>query len=83
MSMSRRSSIQRRLRRLEQRQANPAAREAFIAPSSLVGETHLVVDGPPVGGRYYFREEPGPGPQLDSFGKFESILQFTEDEANF
>jgi hypothetical protein len=81
--MTRRSSMRRRLERLEQKQASPVGREAYIAPSSLVGETHLVVDGPPVGGRYYFREEPGPGPQLDSFGKFESILQFTEDEANF
>ena len=81
--MSHRSSMQRRLKRLEQKQASPAGREAYIAPSSLVGETHLVVDGPPVGGRYYFREEPGPGPQLADFGQFESILQFTEDELNF
>jgi hypothetical protein len=81
--MSRRSSMQRRVKRLEQRQANPVGREAYISPSSLRGETHLVMFRPPEHGLYYFKEEPGPGPQLDSFGKFESVLQFTEDEANF
>jgi hypothetical protein len=83
MNMPRRSSLRRRLTRLEQRQANPAGRSAYIEPSSLVGETHLVMLGPPRYGCWHFEERPGPGPQLADFGKFESVLQFTEDEANF
>jgi hypothetical protein len=84
MKIARRSSIRRRLARLEAiRQANPSGREAHVVVGRYVGETHIEMTGSPVGGRYYFRERPGPGPKLADFGEFALVMEITCHEANF
>jgi predicted GH43/DUF377 family glycosyl hydrolase len=84
--MMRRSSIRKRLERLEaarQKQANAEGREAWIeiSPTDIVGEQHLVLTSI-WRGRWWFQERPGPGPQLSDFGEFVSVLHLTTDEMN-
>jgi hypothetical protein len=79
-----RLSIWKRLARLEavrQKQAETLGREAFIVMGTHEGETHLEMTGSD-GGRCWFQEQPGPGPQLAHFGSFSVVVGFTEAEAN-
>lgn len=85
MSIKRSRSLWKRLERLETAErisTASAGREAFIEMWSHDGERHLVMTRADVG-RYWFQEQPGPGPQLADFGEFSLVLQFTEDEMNF
>lgn len=83
--MTRRSSLRTRLQRLEeirQKQNNAAWREAWIVMGDSPGEQHLVLTGTE-GGRSFFREMPGAGPQIADFGRFDVVVALTPDEANF
>ena len=85
--MMRRSSMRKRLERLEavrQERASALLREAFI--EMLDGdctERHPVMLSDADAARCYFQEMPGPGPQLADFGEFELVLHLTRDEMNF
>ena len=82
--MSHRSSIRRRLDRLEAaRQANAADRAAFFVLAGDGGREHHLEITSCDGGRVWFQERPGPGPQLADFGHFAQVVDFTDDEANF
>ena len=78
------SSLKKRLARLEAarlKQAAASGREAFIVSGPYNGERHLEMTSSD-DCRCWFRERPGPGPQLSDFGEFASVLGFTEAEAN-
>jgi hypothetical protein len=81
--MKHRSTIRKRLERLEatlQKRASAVYREAFVEICfDCPGERHVVMTGSD-GGRYWFREEPGPGPQLSDFGEFAFVLGVTPAE---
>ena len=83
--MKNRSTIRKRVERLEatlQKRASAVYREAFV--EICVGcpdERHVVMTGSD-GGRYWFQEEPGPGPQLADFGPFAYVLHLTAAEMN-
>jgi hypothetical protein len=82
--MKNRSSTKRRLGNLEvvaHQRAIAAYRDALI---EICGEPcpdgqHLVLTGS-YRGRCFFREVPGPGPQLVDFGEFGSVLYMTAAE---
>lgn len=80
--MKRRSSIRKRLERLEavllEREA-PTGPLAVIEIGSFDGERHLVMSN----SRCAFREEPGPGPTLKDFGKFSGAIYLSRFEARF
>ena len=81
--MTRGVSILKRLARLEavrQKQALTSGREAFIVLGYYDGERHLEMTSSD-GGRCWFLEQPGPGPQISDFGEFELVVELTEDEA--
>src|ERR1017187_2200269 len=71
----RRTSLQRRLRRLEEsRSKRPSTflREAFIGiADDSSGEYHLEFLSKTCERRSYFKEMPGPGLQLADFGEFD------------
>jgi hypothetical protein len=86
VNMTRALSIRKRVKRLEavrRKQEKAVVREAYIKPSPFAGPTHLELNGPPVDGRFYFREVPGVGPTLKDFGEFTYIWSPTYDENNF
>ncbi|HEV3331396.1 MAG TPA: hypothetical protein VG096_10465 [Bryobacteraceae bacterium] len=81
--MKHRSTIRKRLERLEtaqQKGASAVYREAFveICPD-CPGERHVVMIGSN-GIRSFFQETPGPGPQLSDFGEFAFVLDVTPAE---
>jgi len=82
----RKLSTRTRLERLEAELAEATLpREAWIA--SFCGDDHgdarrhLVVSYSD-GGRCWFFERPGLGPQIKDFGEFECVVQLTADEMN-
>lgn len=78
----RRSSLRTRLQRLEaarQKRKKADDREALIVMGLIEGERHLVMTGAD-GGRVFFEERPGPGPQLSDFGEFHPALWLTPAE---
>jgi hypothetical protein len=83
--MMRRSSIRKRIERLEtdwKKLAITVERSAFI--ETLAGdcvERHLVMISPP-GDQCFFQERPGLGPNLADFGQFGMVLHLTTDEMN-
>jgi hypothetical protein len=84
VTKTRRSYMLKRLERLEaaqQRRAGTAGRQAFVVMGFFDGERHLVMTHSD-GGRCWFQEQPGSGPQLADFGEFALILHLTEAEAN-
>jgi hypothetical protein len=84
MTATRRSSLKKRLERLEaarQEQTKPARREAFLVVGGFDEPTHLELTGSE-GGRWFFEERCGPGPQFSDFGHFDSYLVLTQAEAN-
>jgi len=85
--MARRSSMRRRLERLEaarQRQASPVYREAWVEMcAGNCVETHVETTSTVDDGRWYFEELPGPGPQLSDFGQFSLVMYLTTAEMNF
>jgi hypothetical protein len=84
MTATRRSSIKKRLERLEaarQEQAKPARREAFIVVGGSDEPKHLELSGSE-GGRWWFEERSGPGRQFSEFGHFDSCLVLTQAEAD-
>jgi hypothetical protein len=82
----RKLSTRTRLERLEAEQAKATdSREAWIA--SFHGDDHgdarrHLVASHSDGLRCWFLERPGPGPQIEDFGKFECVVQLTADEMN-
>jgi hypothetical protein len=81
----RRPSIWNRLARLEtlrQKQTDATGRSAFIEMGCFAGERHLILTSPPDQAACYFKEMPGPGPQLADFGKFSLVLVLTSAEMN-
>jgi hypothetical protein len=81
--MIRSLSIRKRLEHLEavrQKQAENSGREAFIVLGYYDGERHLEMTSSD-GGRCWFLEQPGPGPQISDLGEFELVVELTEDEA--
>jgi len=83
MTVTRRSSINKRLERLEaarRKQAESAYRGAFVVLGAHEGETHLEMTGSD-GGQCWFQVCPGPGPQISDFGQFAFVLHMTEAEA--
>jgi hypothetical protein len=87
VSMMRRSSIRKRIERLEadwKKRAITGARSAFIEVlAEDCVERHLVMIGPPDAQQCCFQERPGPGPKLADFGKFGMVLHLTTAELNF
>lgn len=84
--MRRRLSVRKRLERLEAAQAKAATKpytEALIEIGDCDEdcERHLVMTSSDRG-RFYFREEPGPGPQLADFGEFSFVMHLTYAEMN-
>jgi hypothetical protein len=81
----RRSSIETRLLRLEAMRgsrASPSYRRAtiLIGESDAAGEQHLLLVGPADDPSCFFKQMPGPGPQLADFGKFDQMLCVTQAE---
>jgi hypothetical protein len=84
VAMMRRSSVQKRLERLEeirQKRADTLCREAFveICCEDCSGERHVVMTCTD-GGRCWFQERPGPGPQIADFGVFHPVVYLTPAE---
>lgn len=83
MTLKHSLSIRKRLARLEavrQEQAETSGRDAFIVTCGYQGERHLELTSSD-GGRCWFQERPGPGPQISDFGEFALVSHFTEFEA--
>lgn len=84
--MKRSRSIRKRLEHLEAgRQADTLTRQAFIeifSDDSDCAERHVELLSDRSESRWYFQEKPGPGPQLDDFGKFGLVLWLTYAEMN-
>jgi hypothetical protein len=84
MRMMHRLSIRARLERLETvlRKGTPTpGREAFVEMlPAAVGERHLVMTSPAGAARCWFQERAGPGPGIEDFGEFESVLYLTTAE---
>lgn len=82
--MKRRSSIGSRIERLEalqRRRTNAAEREALIVLCvEDCAEKHLETANPPESSRWIFEQMPGPGPQLEDFGEFGTVVWFTPAE---
>ena len=82
----RRSSVRKRLERLEeirQKRASELQRDAFIEIlAEDCVERHLVMTSPPNAQRCFFQERPGPGPQLADFGEFSFVMHLTYAEMN-
>ncbi len=83
--MMRRSSIRKRMERLEAdwKQTVTIERSAFIEVlAEDCVERHLVMISPPGDQQCFFQERPGLGPKLDDFGQFGMVLHLTTDEMN-
>jgi hypothetical protein len=84
--MKRSLSIRKRLEHLEAGcQVDTVAREAFIeicSEQSDSAERHVELLSNRSEPRWYFQEKPGPGLQLDDFGKFGLVLWLTYAEMN-
>jgi hypothetical protein len=82
----RRTSLQRRLRRLEESQqklARTFLHEAFVEiADENADEYHIEFLSDTGDGRCYFKEMPGPGPQLADFGELDPVLYLTYAEMN-
>ena len=84
--MMRRSSIRKRIERLEtdwKTLAITVERSAFIETlAEDCVERHLVMISPPSDQQCFFQEKPGLGPKLADFGEFRMVLHLTTDEMN-
>lgn len=61
-----------RMERAREKQTDTVEREAVIVIGFCEGERHLEMTSSG-GGRCWFEERPGPGPQISDFGKFKSV----------
>ena len=79
-------TLRRRLDRLEAAHragVNRAWRYAYVELSDDLGdEKHVELVSFQNPGSWRFREIPGPGPALDDFGKFDTVICLTSAEAN-
>jgi hypothetical protein len=76
-------SLRKRLQQLEkvrQKRATTLLPDAFVEMTDeWVEEKHLVVRSTGAR-RCYFKEMPGPGPQITDFGPFDTVLYASIDE---